>query len=208
MNNETWKPVLGYEGLYEVSDMGRVKSVPRPSTRGGILKPSVSKKCYLRVNLCKNGKQKTYNVHILVWEAFKGKVPDGNEIDHLDGNPKNNRLDNLDPKTHKENCNNPITVKRHTVAMQRRSENTEWRKNVSEGAMKRSKNQKWRENNAEAMRRTKAKPVDQFTIDGEYLKTWPSAREAARVLGYRQGNISACCRGIYKQAYGYIWRFA
>lgn len=54
--------------------------------------------------------------------------------------------------------------------------------------------------------RTKSKPVLQYTLYGEFIKEWPSAREAARALGYSQANISNCCNGRYKQAYGYIWR--
>ena len=54
---------------------------------------------------------------------------------------------------------------------------------------------------------TKSKPVIQYTMDGEFVKEWPSAREAARALGYSQSNISNCCIGKHKQAYGYIWRY-
>lgn len=190
---EEWRPVVGYEGLYEVSDWGRVRSLPRKWAKGGMLKPTPNKLGYLQVYLYKNGKKETRKVHILVMLAFVDRCPDGCEVDHIDWNPKNNRLDNLRYIPAKENASR---------------KSPEWQKNVREGAKKRAKDHEWRKNHAEAMRRTKSKPVDQFTIDGQFIKTWPSAREAARVLGYSQGNISTCCNGKQKTAYGHIWRHA
>ena len=88
---EHWLPVVGYEGLYEVSDHGRINSLPRRTTRGGIMKLPPDKLGRLEVNLTLNGKQKTRRVHQLVMEAFAGPPEPGQEIRHLDGNPANNR---------------------------------------------------------------------------------------------------------------------
>ena len=52
-----------------------------------------------------------------------------------------------------------------------------------------------------------SKPVCQYSLDGEFIKEWPSLKEVQRQLGFNKGNLSACCRGKYKQAYGYIWRY-
>ena len=107
-----WKPVLGYEGLYEVSNTGRVRSCPKTiSSYGGrrYLKPGrelkqiPDKDGYGRVNLSKNGTAKHNKVHVLVLEALSGPRPDGCVCRHLDGNPKNNNSENLAWGTPSEN---------------------------------------------------------------------------------------------------------
>lgn len=206
MEQESWKPVVNYEGLYEVSDWGRMKSIPREGTKGGILKPSSDKWGYIHVNLCKKGKRETYKVHILVMRAFNGKIPDGKEIDHIDGNPSNNCLENLRCVPHKENCNNPVTVQRHAEAMQKLSQDPEWRRNVSDAAKRRAQDQKWQQNNAEKNRRISSKPVGQYTLDGVLVNTWTSATDAARELGVNRSCISECCSRKRKSTGGYIWR--
>jgi predicted DNA-binding protein (UPF0251 family) len=111
---ETWKAVKGYEGLYEVSDLGRVRSVDRvvvhPASRrcapfarklkGRILRLETRPTGHLRVML--GNKARHLWVHHLVADAF-GILGDGPIIRHLDGNPKNNRPNNLRRGTHKEN---------------------------------------------------------------------------------------------------------
>lgn len=88
---ETWKPVCGREGLYEVSDHGNVKSLPRKTTSGRIMKLVPDKHDYRYVTLTKDGKQVRRPVHQLVMEAFAEPCPPGMEVRHLDGNPANNR---------------------------------------------------------------------------------------------------------------------
>ena len=88
---ENWKDIKGYEGLYQVSDEGRVFSVRRNRT----MKPTVNKIGYLIVNLTsKDGRQKVYNLHTLVANAFLEKT--GSEINHKDEDKTNNRVDNLE----------------------------------------------------------------------------------------------------------------
>ena len=100
---EIWKPVVGYENLYEVSNIGGVRSV-----RDGVIKiltPRVNEKGYLRINLCKNGKMKSYYVHRLVAEAF---IPNPHNlpcINHIDENPLNPVSSNLEWCTYKYNNN-------------------------------------------------------------------------------------------------------
>jgi NUMOD4 motif/HNH endonuclease len=107
--HETWRPVAGYEGLYEVSDLGRVRSLRRPTAsgmRGGkILKPIVySKYGHVRVGLHVNGRNTLRQVHQLVAEAFIGECPDGMEPRHGDGNAANNAAVNLSYGTKSDNC--------------------------------------------------------------------------------------------------------
>lgn len=101
---EIWKPIEGYEGLYEVSSWGRVKSLPKEWIAGNgikrkhdgiILSPAVQKKGYLRLGLSKEGKLKSFQVHQLVAQAF---IPNPNNyplVMHLDDIPANNYYKNL-----------------------------------------------------------------------------------------------------------------
>lgn len=98
------KDVVGYEGLYQVSDDGVVYSTARKCTRGGPRRQSANKVSgHKFVGLCKGGVQTSRTVHSLVLEAFVGPAPGGHECRHLDGNPANNRLDNLACGTRAEN---------------------------------------------------------------------------------------------------------
>lgn len=98
--DEEWRPVVGYEGLYEVSDFGRVRSLERPQLGGRpgrILKPTrtLAGNARVAVTLCNRGKRSSRSVHRLVLEAFVGTRPDGMECCHFDDDPTNNNLANL-----------------------------------------------------------------------------------------------------------------
>lgn len=182
---EEWKDIEGYEELYQVSNLGRVRSLGNGSSnvsKERIMKPYKEKKGYLRVRLCKNGKYKHFLIHRLVANAF---IPNPNNkpfIDHIDTNPSNNKVDNLRWVTNKENCNNPLTIN-HLI------ENSGL------------KNMKGKLNHL-------SKPILQFSIDGEFIRKWDSAADITRELGISNGNICSCCRGErYKTAYGYIWKY-
>ncbi len=92
---ETFKPINGYEGLYEVSNMGRVKSLK--NTKRRILKPGLSSDGYRMAVLYKNSKPKTWKIALLVWDTFGDKLRDGQrlQIDHIDENKLNDRIENL-----------------------------------------------------------------------------------------------------------------
>lgn len=94
MKKEYWKPVVGYEGLYEVSNFGRVKSIRFGKER--ILKPGTDKRGYLLVGLCKNNKQKTHKVHRLVMEAFIPNTDNLPCVNHKDEDKTNNNVENLE----------------------------------------------------------------------------------------------------------------
>jgi len=102
---EIWKDIKGYEGLYQVSNLGRVNGVRRQGSCGGILKPDKKKiSGYLRVTLCKNNKTKRFQIHRLVLEAFIGPRPSDNHFGmHKDNNPENNIYTNLKWGTPQEN---------------------------------------------------------------------------------------------------------
>lgn len=95
---EHWKPVKGYEGLYEVSDLGRVRN-----KKGKILKASTGSNGYKILQLCKNSIVKNKKVHRIELEAFKPKPFKNAVVDHIDGDKQNNKLANLEWVTSSEN---------------------------------------------------------------------------------------------------------
>jgi hypothetical protein len=112
---EVWRDVVGYEGIYEVSDLGRVRTHEDKitfSVRCGvrkwqqrILKDKTPNGRDVRVSLWKNKKVKDFLVHRLVAEAFIPKIIGKDCINHMDGNPKNNHVENLEWCNYKENSN-------------------------------------------------------------------------------------------------------
>lgn len=117
--NEMWMPVNGFESLYEVSNMGRVRSLPRKTTRGKILKPSIDKDGYYRVNLVDDGRSKYYRVHRLVAQAFIKNTFNLPVVNHKDENKQNNRADNLEYCTVKYNTNYNDATSRRGLSQRR-----------------------------------------------------------------------------------------
>ncbi len=100
---ELWQPITGYEGLYEVSDHGRVKRLPGPRClKDRYLKPGVNKSGHLNVALCKDSSPKSFLVHRLVGYAFL-QGDHSLVINHIDGNPANNTASNLEFVTQQQN---------------------------------------------------------------------------------------------------------
>lgn len=179
---EIWKDIKGFEGLYQVSNLGRVKSLKRfrkgkdgslVTVKEKILKPLITKG-YYQVLLCKQAIKKKYLVHRLVWSAFNGSIPEGLQVNHINEIKSDNRLENLNLMTAKENTNWGTGIERRA-------------KNLINGK--------------------KSKPVLQFDLNNNFIKEYPSIRQVYRETGFAQTNISACCKGKHKQAYGYIWRY-
>lgn len=110
---EKWNDINGYEGIYEVSDLGKVRTSKNKTTvssfhgerrwKQRVLKQKTDKKGYKRVSLWKDQKEKTFQVHRLVAEAFIPKVENKDCVNHIDGNPSNNYLNNLEWCNHAEN---------------------------------------------------------------------------------------------------------
>lgn len=102
--SELWKPVVGYSDFYEASDHGRVRRVTtqggRPS--GRMLKPGYRRE-YLNYTVSFQNVQQTLAAHRLVWEAFNGPIPAGMQINHVNGDKRDNRLANLEVCTPNEN---------------------------------------------------------------------------------------------------------
>lgn len=120
---EIWKDVLGYKGLYQVSNFGRVKSMARVKSNGfrvafeeeRILSSARNNdKMYDVVILCNDGNKKHFRVHCLVWDHFSENKRNGSilQVDHIDNNKRNNRFDNLQLLSQRDNTikskNNPL----------------------------------------------------------------------------------------------------
>lgn len=109
---ERWKDVIGYEGLYKISDYGNVKSlVYWNGTNKRIKKQSITTRGYCRIILYKKNKRKWIHTHRLVLETFIGPCPKEMQCRHLDGNPLNNKLSNLKWGTSSENTQDAIKHK-------------------------------------------------------------------------------------------------
>lgn len=111
---EKWKPVIGYEGLYEVSSRGRVRSLTRRVHGGRVgwsdrivagqtMKPSRKINGYMQITFCDNGRNSTQTIHATVAAAFLGRRPNGMQVNHIDGDKLNNAASNLEYVTAKEN---------------------------------------------------------------------------------------------------------
>lgn len=177
---EIWKDIKGYEGWYQVSNLGRVRSLDRyvngngiscdfQFMKGKILKGIPDKLGYIRVNLRRNASYNIRLVHQLVAEAFIDNPDNLPYINHKDEHPENNVVDNLEWCTPKYNVNYGTSIER--------SSRTKWRK------------------------------VIQFDKEGNEIARWDSLKEAAKFIGRAQQNISRCCRGKAPSCGGYIWRY-
>ena len=177
---EEWRPVVGYEGRYEVSNLGRVRSVDRQvkvrnqygftGSRvypGKVLTPVHGRGDYLMLHLSKDNKATNFSVHRLVAFAFVPNPDNKPHIDHIDGDRHNNLPENLRWCTCKENINNPITLP------------------------------------------SRCKRVLQISKeDGHIIKVWPSTISIKRELGIN--CVYKCCKGYKhnKSLGGYYWKYA
>lgn len=178
---EHWKPIDGYDGLYEVSNLGRVRST---YGRGKMLKPMLSNTGYERVDLFKDKKRKQFSVHRLVAKAFI-ENPEGKPfVNHKDESRTNNRADNLEWVTHKENCN-------YGTAIMRRVLHTDY------SAIKR--------NTANQIKAC-SKPIAQFLKDGTFIRNWNSASECSRETGISISGIRMVVNGERNSIYGFVFR--
>ena len=189
---EVWKDIKGYEGLYQVSNLGNIKSLSR-TTQGKkygihklkekILRPSECNK-YYQVFLRKNNKSRVHYVHRLVGEAFIDNPNNYTDINHRDGNTHNNNVQNLEWCTRSENIKHSYRDLNRII-------------NINNIA-------KYNENHK--------RKINQYDLDGNFIKTWESITEASLYLNKKQGvqNIYCCCnhKEGQKVAYGYKWEYA
>ena len=187
---EIWKTAVYdgeiYEGLYKVSNLGRILSLNYKNTgKAELLNPGTDKDGYFKVGLSKNGEYKTCKVHRLVAQTFIPNPENLPEVNHKDEDKTNNFVFlNEDGSINKEKSN--LEWKTH-------------RDNINHGT----------HNERSAKTRTNgklSKPVLQLSLTGELIREWPSVAECER-NGFNQGYVAACCRGVYESAYGFLWMY-
>ena len=135
--NEKWLPIKGYEGLYEVSDYGRVRSLNyRKKGVRKVLKCYARLGYYIKVSLAKNGVRKYYRVHRLVAQAFLPQPMEGQtQVEHINTDKRDNRVQNLRWVSPKGNMANELT--RYHLSISHQNPSPETRKRMSEGQKKR-----------------------------------------------------------------------
>lgn len=178
--DEIWKDIKGYEGYYQVSNKGRVKSISRKIVYKNndihyvnekILTPCINKSKYLQVSLYINNKDTKEYIHRLVAKTFISNPDNLPDINHIDENKANNCVENLEWCTKKYNNNygshNINAGKNHSIS------------------------------------------ILQYDLKGNFIKEWQSAYKIKESFGYDVARINTCCHNKYgcKTAYGYIWKF-
>lgn len=183
--NEIWKDIKGYENLYQISNMGRVKSLDRIDNNNHHKKEQILKikeyKGYCYIKLSKCGKQTQFLLHRLVAENFIPNPENKPCIDHINTDKTDNRVENLRWVTQKENVNNPISISK----------------------MKKNHHLK----NTFGAEHPLSKPILQFTLDGKLVRKWDCTADVERELGFKNSYISLCCNSKKQKAYGYKWCF-
>jgi hypothetical protein len=201
---EIWKDIENYNGLYQVSNYGKIRSYMRkgkgnyinetPKTL--IQSTGTDKNAYFRVSLRSNGKTDVKMVHRIVAETFIENANKFPCVNHIDGNKHNNRVENLEWCTHKANT-------QHAVKLGLRKC---WNKG-KKGIYSKETLQKMSESRIGVTSSTAVK-IDQFDMYGNYIKTWESANQASKELGIDRRKISLCCRGVkYKKTGGFVWKY-
>lgn len=171
---ETWQPIDGFEGIYEISNLGEVKSLERTISyinRWGtetsrtfpscILKPSLDKDGYLYVTFKINGKQFHKRVHRLIAEAFIPNPEGKPTVNHKNHIRNDNRIENLEWATYDEQCD-----------------------------------EVWK-NNAKVSHQEQSKQVYKYSLDNSFIALYPSIREAGKACNLSHRSIMNCCKGGY-----------
>ena len=178
-----------YEGLYKVSNLGKILSLNYRNTgKPGLMNPFDNGCGYLQVKLRKNGERKNCLVHRLIAEIFlenpENKPCINHKIEGDEGKKINMVIFNEDGTVDEEKSTIEWTTYEENNNYETRNKRAS--KALTNGKL--------------------SKPVLQLSLTGELIREWPSAAECGR-NGFNQSSVAACCRGKRKSAYGFIWRY-
>lgn len=201
-SSEEWKAVKGYEGIYEISSTGLLRTLKT----GHIKSPSLGNNGYYYFNISKGNKQKRVTLHRLLANAFIPNPENKPCIDHINTIKTDNRLENLRWCSCKENCNNPLSI---THSSESHKGQTKTPESIEKWKQSRNKWKRTRsyESFISRLVQTRSKPIIQIGKDGEEIQVFPSVREAARNIGKRPSNIFGVLSGKQKTAGGYRWKY-
>lgn len=189
--DEQWRDVPDFEGLYQVSDLGRVKSLARTARVQGdscrrvaerILTPNKTRGEYLSICLCKNGKKTTLPIHRLVAQSFLANPEDKRTVNHINGDKKDNRATNLEWNTYSENIS-------HAYKSLGRKPTKYWLGKGGPGSHF-------------------CKKIYQSDMNGNVLNKFNSITEAAASVNLSLSTISSALTGKNKTAGGFKWIYA
>lgn len=187
---EKWKQIEFGDGKYSVSDAGRIKN----NYTQLILKSQILKRGYELVHLWHNGKRKAFTIHRLVAIAFIENPDDKGMVDHIDCNKLNNNVSNLRWATAKENgryaAENGLYINAAIKAKERMS--IIGKKYAQQNKL-----------NLLAEVEKRKKPILQLTLDGTFIKEWPSIKQAERET--KCYNLRKVVSGEYSQSGGFRW---
>lgn len=189
MENEIWKPAKGFEGFYEVSNLGNVRSIQfhgKPKIK--ILKQIDGKLHYkfVKLRLWKIGYVRSYPVHRLVAEAFLPNPENKPQVDHIDTNPANNKLSNLRWVTNLENQRNPITLDRLRESLTKYNKSKE---------------------HAYVVKNTLGKRVGKYDLDGNYICSYITLTDAGKSINATAAMVKRVCDGSRKTTKGHIFKY-
>ena len=204
--NEIWKDLKGYREIYQVSNLGNVRTKERIGARGYFVKSRELTKFnnnsgYYRVciRLESDVRTKYYFVHRLVGMLFIPHEDGKDFINHIDGDKHNNSVENLEWCTRSENMNNPLTKEKCREMNKGKHRSEETKKKISESG----KGRILSEESKKKIGKGNGKLVYCIELD----KMFESTCEASRELGISQSSISLVCRGKRKTAGGYHWEY-
>lgn len=184
-----WKAVPGYEGKYEASNKGEVRSLNyRGTGQAKVLKPLTSGKGYLMVGLCKNGRMHWEKIHRLVAILFVPNPENKPQVNHLDGVKTNNQASNLEWATGGENL-------AHAYKTGLKMADPEWGRTLGKI-------------HGNAGRRANRKPIIATDVRTGEETCYESVAEVERMLGVYHSDVSRVCAGKRKSAKGYQFRYA
>lgn len=179
---EVWKDIKKYEGLYQVSNLGRIKSLPRNTAHERIRIPRKDRGDYLYIGLCKDGIVKHYKVHRLVAQAFIPNIDNKPTINHIDGIKTNNNVENLEWATAKEQAQHALSI-----GLWKRSDKTIQK--------------------IKASLKDRCRAVAQKDDNDNVIKVWGSISDAARAVDAPVPHIVRVCKGQRKHTRGFIWEY-